>query len=702
MRRRALAAIAFACGLLVACGGGGGGGGGNPPPAAPGVLASLVSFAATNVPPGFIASGYNSGASVQVVNTSNNTPITDAAVTVNGAALTYVAANQDYEGILNVAPGASASLSVVVQGATYSVVAPQVPSYPAISAPQSGATWASAASNLVAWSGVLPSTNGQYAVGVVDTNGQLLWPATGGFQAVAAGTTSYAVPAGSVSVGNRLVLVGIVTVASVTNAAAGSGFAIGGFSYVPITVTNAPPPPTLVSIAVTPASYSTLAVGGTQQFTATGTYSDASTGDLTTQVTWTSSDTTKATVNSTGLGTGIAYGSATITASLGGVSGSATFDTFQPNPSPAPPLGQSVAYQVDYAHSGYATFGVPLSFPAAPNWSVTLTGAAGYPLIAGGRVYVMTSAPMPGATTGTSLYALDEATGTIVWGPVSVSGPYNWAGYAYDHGTLFVVNYYGLLRSFDAASGQAGWSVQLPGQSAISSPPTAVNGIVYVGGSALFAVDESNGDVLWNAGTLVLSGPPTASNDGVFVSSPCEAYKFDPLSAAVLWHYSESSCGAGGGGRTSPYANGSLYFRDWTNATGQILDGATGNSVGTFTAAPIPALSTQTGYFLYGTGTLQAIDLASHNVLWSFTGDGQLVSAPIVIDSVVIIGSANGTVFALNAATGAQIWSGSAATGIARPSEDSVSQPLTGFGAGEGYLVVPAGSTLTAWHLTGP
>ena len=48
--------------------------------------------------------------------------------------------------------------------------------------------------------------------------------------------------------------------------------------------------PTLVSIAVTPANATNL-VGATQQFTATGTYSDSSTQNITSQATWTSSKT---------------------------------------------------------------------------------------------------------------------------------------------------------------------------------------------------------------------------------------------------------------------------------------------------------------------------------------------------------------------------------------------------------------------------
>ncbi len=77
-------------------------------------------------------------------------------------------------------------------------------------------------------------------------------------------------------------------------------------------------PPTLLSIAVTPASVS-IVEGGTQQFTAMGTYSDSSTADITNDVTWTSSDVAVATVGAAGLASGVAAGTTIITASQGGV-----------------------------------------------------------------------------------------------------------------------------------------------------------------------------------------------------------------------------------------------------------------------------------------------------------------------------------------------------------------------------------------------
>src|SRR5689334_19602823 len=52
----------------------------------------------------------------------------------------------------------------------------------------------------------------------------------------------------------------------------------------------------------------------TKQFTATATFGNNSMGDATDQVTWTSSNTSIATIDTAGLATGVAVGTTTITA----------------------------------------------------------------------------------------------------------------------------------------------------------------------------------------------------------------------------------------------------------------------------------------------------------------------------------------------------------------------------------------------------
>lgn len=709
-RRNYHMSIAARCGLLVllaavsACGGGGGssssGGGGGGGGGQPTILATAITFPAGGVPPGFINGGFDSAVVVQVTD-QNSVAITNASVTVDGGAAAYVSSAQAYEAALNISPGATVTVNAVIDGTTYSAAHANFSTYPTINVPSPGTNWSSQANNLVSWSGVVPDSTAQYAVGVFDQNGNIVWPAGGKFMQVAAGETSVTVDANSLQAGSYLILVGLIDGSTFPGATSGSGLAIGAFAYVPVSVSSTPAA-TVQSVSTSPATV-TVGIGTSAQLTATATYSDGTTQDVTTQATWSSLDATKVTVSNSGAVTGIAAGATTVTAQFSGFSASTAVTVFLPNPSPVPPLTTAVAYQGDYAHSGRSTVGASgPTFPPTAHWSTTLSGTStSYPVIAGGLVFVTTNAAPQGALYGTTLYALDETSGNVVWGPTPLTGTYSFANAAYDHASLFVIDYDGLLRAYNAANGSSLWSVQLV-QSGVTSPPTAVNGIVYIsGGGGLTAVDETNGATLWTAGSGGADhSSPAVSTDGVFTSGPCDAFKFDPLAGTTLWHFAEGC--SGGGGKTSAYANNSLYVRQLDDlSTSQdvnlVLSGASGAQLGTFAAGVIPAFSDTAGFFLYN-NTLTATSLSTGATLWTFTGDGMLVSAPLVIDGTVVIASSSGNVYALNAANGSVLWSGSAGAAIAAPDEQNATL-TTGLGSGDGYLVVPAGNVLNGWRI---
>lgn len=98
--------------------------------------------------------------------------------------------------------------------------------------------------------------------------------------------------------------------------------------------------------------------------------------------------------------------------------------------------------------------------------------------------------------------------------------------------------------------------------------------------------------------------------------------------------------------------------------------------------------------------TLQSGNLLGTTVNWSFGGDGQLTTAPIVLNGYVYVGSGNGNLYAVNAATGQQAWTANVGAAIPAPDEQNVSQPLTGMAAAQGLFVVPAGTTLVAYTYT--
>ena len=109
--------------------------------------------------------------------------------------------------------------------------------------------------------------------------------------------------------------------------AAGTTTIIAAVVGVSASTTLTVTPATLVSLAVSPTNPS-IRLGTTQQFTATGTYSDSSTQVLTTSVAWTSSAASVATISNAaganGRATSVAAGTTTIIAAVVGVSASTT------------------------------------------------------------------------------------------------------------------------------------------------------------------------------------------------------------------------------------------------------------------------------------------------------------------------------------------------------------------------------------------
>ena len=145
-------------------------------------------------------------------------------------------------------------------------------------------------------------------------------------------------------------------------------------------VFQAGPPPTLTSLSVTPVNPRIL-TGASQQFTATGTYSDSSAQNLSSQVTWTSLNTGVATINTSGLATGVSTGMTIISATLAGVSNNTTL-TVQAPPTltsltvtPANPSIWRGASQ-QFTATGIYSDGSTQNLSSQVTWTSSNTGVA--------------------------------------------------------------------------------------------------------------------------------------------------------------------------------------------------------------------------------------------------------------------------------------------------------------------------------------
>lgn len=188
-----------------------------------------------------------------------------------------------------------------------------------------------------------------------DLSGQVTWASS----ALAVATVS--------STGNVSgVAAGMTTISAALSGVSGA---------VQLTVT----PATLQSIAVTPSGAS-LAAGTTQQFVATGTFSDATTQDLTGQVTWASSSTAAATISTGGLATAVAAGSTTISAVRAGVTGSTTLQVTSATLSSlaVTPVGVTIANgtSLQFAATGTFSDGSTQDLTALATWTSSNTAVA--------------------------------------------------------------------------------------------------------------------------------------------------------------------------------------------------------------------------------------------------------------------------------------------------------------------------------------
>jgi hypothetical protein len=220
---------------MTACGGGGGGS--SPATTPPFIFAVLSSFPTGS---GGIPQGFNTGASVQIKNTSGGANITNATVTMNGTSLTYNSVTQDYVGNVIVSPGSPVTVIANFGGSTYTASGNQFSTYPVISSPVSNSTWTVSNPIPISWSAGTPPPNAAfYGIGVLDVNnpnGMLAWPAGFDLKTELITSLTDTIPANSLVPGHYFVIACIAgNAVAIPNATVDSLLAFAGCNYVPIT-----------------------------------------------------------------------------------------------------------------------------------------------------------------------------------------------------------------------------------------------------------------------------------------------------------------------------------------------------------------------------------------------------------------------------------------------------------------------------------
>jgi DNA-binding beta-propeller fold protein YncE len=357
--------------------------------------------------------------------------------------------------------------------------------------------------------------------------------------------------------------------------------------------------PSLASISVTPANPS-IPMGLSQQFTATGTYSNGNVQDLNGSVVWASSKTDVATISSSGVAQSVTVGDTTVTASSGTVTGSTILTVTPPtlvsitvtpvNPEIA--LGDSQPFTA----TGTLTDGSAQDLTKTATWSssdanvLLLNNSTGRNGVANTRgpgpvTVSATSGSIAGATAASvvrrtpqflyatnmgssdiSAFSVDPATGTLSPIPGSPFATTNGAT------SIAVSRNFKFAYTADFASSQiSAFSINSDGSL------TPVPGTPYAAGN----------------GALSLAAHPKA--DYLYVSAQggeVMIFAIDPATGAL---HGKGSIDIGNAPQYSAMTSDGTRFYQTVSATAQIAGFSVSAGDGALT--PVPDSPVSTGFF---------------------------------------------------------------------------------------------------------
>jgi outer membrane protein assembly factor BamB len=239
--------------------------------------------------------------------------------------------------------------------------------------------------------------------------------------------------------------------------------------------------------------------------------------------------------------------------------------------------------------------------------------------------------------TQNGLCAYTAASGTNLWCVGNNYLPDAPSGAAVVDGIAYFGSAVGSVFAIDAATGAQLWSAPISSDNAASSPAVA-NGVVYINGDSLFAFDAKTGAQLWSSSILGGTSSPAVVGGVVYCSGRVLA-AFNAKTGAVLWS-------------VSPGGPLSILGDSPAVAKSKVYIGAS-----------VPG---QHGSF---TGTLYALDARTGKIVWSAPVASGITSSPAVANGVVYVGTDDGTLYAFNTKTGAEL---AAVAGVAGQSSPTV------------------------------
>ena len=319
-------------------------------------------------------------------------------------------------------------------------------------------------------------------------------------------------------------------------------------------------------------------------------------------------------------------------------------------------------YRSDPAHTGFSSSSAPKSNETA--WMKEVE-SYGEPVVSKGVFYV-------GGGNG-EVYALNASTGIILRSIIVSESGGSVSSLAIVDSFLYCISGYNVY-ALNASTGATMWSYIVGGY---TSPLVVANGMVYFGASdgAIYALNAITGANIWTSrvGAVNETNPCALSNNIVVVVSSGSVYALNATTGAQIWKYINSELIA-----SFPIiANAMVFINGYDDSNGYVyaLNATTGAQIWNYISGsglerPYDlASSNGIVFFVQGHGFVHALNASTGANIWtSFVYPAYTFSniPPAVADGVVYLPytgvslitlKISDAFFALNASTGAIIWS---------------------------------------------
>jgi len=269
---------------------------------------------------------------------------------------------------------------------------------------------------------------------------------------------------------------------------------------------------------------------------------------------------------------------------------------------------------------------------------------------------------------GNVFYAIEASTGALKWSYTG-GGSFAYSSPTYKEGVIYVGCIDNYVYAFNALNGRMLWR-HLAANTGVESDAVIADSTVYVGTNddKMLAIDAITGALKWSfqTGANISSSPKISDNKVYFGSSDSKFYCLNAQTGQLIWTYQTGAMINQSG---ACLVNGKLYFgsRDGylhcINAVNGSLNWKFGTGIISFETSS-PTIDNNIAYIggWYNVpgftikGSVYAVNATTGTLIWEQLANTGFSSSPFVSNNRLYVTGDDLKISALNSSTGAILW----------------------------------------------